>query len=749
MIPECDLSVLDQFQPYIKRLALNVCSPRPATTALRDISILLKLVNESTNNELKAYAPVGYALIDPARLPKEENYDPALASPLTLLHIHLVVLWLAAMPQNPCISKGAAVAAVMWPRFWAWALFLHRNHACLTHIPAADRSPTLLYTTFLEIVGGFCEDPVTKIQVFASPDLLFVCATGWKLIRKDPRLLEVERARHCYSSMHDLLVDRHVAPADLLPFLPTLLEATGGTFEHLADTMICHLKNNCRHYERELSYRVSRPGAVAAHQSIASRRNQWPEARALCPFWTALVSRGLLPLLLRIVSAICDTGLGFPPAPQTLKQALFVIAEVLMTPDGSIHLPDAIRRGLVHSVLKIAASPLEPRLRDHLMELLLDIILMNLHRFGVVAALDNEMEELKKLAAGDERQKILSFECWELLQYPLDERLSLHDQYVLGNRNKSNICANMTLDWSDGNHRVTCSTYRSEYLHAYETNLSSRDISFLRCQLDQELADARSSVVAKQVSALAKRSDNSEPIVTRFNYTNKDGIVTIDAVPYSEIRRELGRDASSCAVWEDLVVRARRSEGEIELHVAHLYVGDRERYIPLPFVRHRPLLGDLEKIVSEQSAVFANLKWEAPAMVKKRKLIKLINSRALHDPCLLPARTAIPAEAMPFINTYTEDNWSFDSLTEFGLSSQFNGDSLSGSYEGFELVDNACSGSYLSQDSPKCGDIELPLELPSHYSLQGEPYDSVSNEKHIWNVLFGASALCFLVHDFC
>ncbi|KAJ7051751.1 hypothetical protein C8F01DRAFT_1338910 [Mycena amicta] len=394
----------------------------------------------------------------------------------------------------------------------------------------------LLYTTLLKIVGGFCEDPPTKIQVFASPDILFVCATGWKLIRKDSRLSEVKRARHCYSSMHDLLVDHHVAPFDIVPFLPILLEATGGTFGHLADTMICHLKTTAATMSEEFD--VEFPGRtlcliIRLSPLVRDRvddkrgRKQYPEACTLCPFWSALVSRGIVPVLLRIVSAICDTALAFAQSFHTLQQALFVLAEIFLTSPGSIHLPDAIRRGLIHSVLKIAASPLEPKLQTHLVEFLFDIIPTNIHRFAVLAALDNEMEELKKLTIGKDQRttRILSLECWELLQLPLDDRLGLHDQYFLGNGNKFTICANMTrLSFRVFVYPAFTRPARRELTlsaDAYGTNLSSRDISFLRFQLDHELASARSSIVAKQVSALANRRTDGEPVVTRFKFTNK------------------------------------------------------------------------------------------------------------------------------------------------------------------------------------------------------------------------------------
>ncbi|KAJ7049292.1 hypothetical protein C8F01DRAFT_1238675, partial [Mycena amicta] len=574
MLPECELSVLNNLPPYVKRIAMNVCSRYPSASALHDMDLLVKTLNSCPDDDLKFFLPLCYTLLDPLRLPTADHYDPAAVSAETALHIHLTVLLLPAILINPVMSTTAEISAVMWPRFWAWVLFLHRNHAVITHIPAADRSETLLYTTILGLVGPFCSFPSIKVTVFASPEVLFVCAKGWKRIPY-ARWSSSERARTCCSHMHDLLVDHQVAPVDISSFIPILLEATGGTFEDLVKTILNHFKHTPDTMSEE--GHVEFPGrslcliirlSPKVHERLTSNRLSLRESnsRSLCPLFTALVSGGLVPVLLRILSTICETGLRFGHAWQTLQQALFVLTDILLTPVGSAHLATAIRCGLIHSVFKIATSPLGSRLESLLVQFVVDLIPINLHRFGVVAALEKEMNAINKLipATADQAEKAFTLECWEHIEVLLDARISLHDQYSLGIKNKLRMCANMkcgrictkielkrcshcktfvycsrdcqSLDWREGRHRTSCGAYRSAYLDAYGTNLTSRDMSFLRFQLDHELSNARSRIVAKQVSALARGRSGQDLIVTRFKYTSEDGALEIDAVPYSEIQ---------------------------------------------------------------------------------------------------------------------------------------------------------------------------------------------------------------------
>ncbi|KAJ7051768.1 hypothetical protein C8F01DRAFT_1174031 [Mycena amicta] len=641
MLPECKLSVLDNLSPYIRRLAKNVCSPRPSTTVFRDMEKMIQELDHCHNDDVKLFLPVAYAVIDPARLPTEEYYDPTMGPLETAVYIHIAIRLLPALGRNLVMTLSPEIAAEMWPRFWALALFLDRNHSFLTHIPAAERSETLLYTTFLTIVGGFCHHPTIKIQVFASPDILLVSAKGWKHIHEF-RWEKVTDMMWCYGHMHDLLVDRFVVPSDLTPFIPALLEGTGGTFVDLADVMIRHFKSTTHAMSREED--VSFPGHGGAV------RTRGP----LCAIWTALLSRGIVPVVLRIVGTICDTGIAYQEANTTLKLALFVLAEILVTASGSVHLPDAIRCGLIHSIIKISATAVEAGLRDDLKEFLIDIIPANLHRFGVLAALADKMGELNKLSAAD-KFRLGASQClyaWIAIQAPLKDRLSVYEKYCSENRPKLKNCANMKCgricdkydlkccsgcktffycsrecqkkDWHGGGHRDACAAYGSAHSDAYGTNLSVREISFLRFQMDHDLAKARSQVVAKQASSIAT---GEEMTMVRFNYGlwNAGGLdaVTIDVLPYREIEAQLGGRAAS---WTNLVSRAEKSEGRTELHVARVCVVDRhcERYVPLPWCTSQPLRPELEKIVFEQSASFRN--WEAPVMVKKYN--KLLAARA-------------------------------------------------------------------------------------------------------------------------
>ncbi|KAJ7051784.1 hypothetical protein C8F01DRAFT_1339008 [Mycena amicta] len=629
MLPECKLSVLDNLSPYIRRLAKNVCSARPSTTAVRDMENVLQELDQCHDDEVKLFLPVAYAVIDPARLPKEEYYDPTVASPETALHIHLVVMLLPGLARNPLLGKSAEVAAEMWPRFWAWVLFLDRNHSFLTHIPSAERSETLLYTVFLKIVGGFGAQPATKVEIIASPNLLLICARGWKRIQ-EARWGTVRHIMQCYGDMHDLLVDNNVAHPDLTPFIPALLEGTGGTFEQLADIIIRHFKSTT--YAMGCEEDVSFPGSALA-MMIRLSPTRFRDGGAvstrgpLGPVWTALLSGGIVPVILRIVGTICDTGLAFKQAKLTLPIALWVLLEVFV--------------GLLHSIMKIASSDLEASLQDSLEEFLVNIILPNLHRFGVLAAIAEKMGELKDLSSTDKFQTSQCFYVWIAVLRPLEDRLSVYEKYCLGNRLKLKNCANtkcgqicdkfvlkccsgcktflycsrecQKMDWHEGGHRDACAAHRSAYLDVYDTNLSVRDISFLRFQMDHDLANVRSEVVAKQVSAIAK---GEEITVVRFNYSVwKIGpdAVAIDVVPYREIEAQLGGAAS----WAHLVSRVEKSGRHMELHVARVYVGHRkrERYFPLPWFTTQPLRPALEKIVSEQSASFRS--WEAPVMVKK------------------------------------------------------------------------------------------------------------------------------------
>ncbi|KAJ7636336.1 hypothetical protein FB45DRAFT_445701 [Roridomyces roridus] len=218
----------------------------------------------------------------------------------------------------------------------------------------------------------------------------------------------------------------------------------------------------------------------------------------------------------------------------------------------------------------------------------LPLALVYYHTLG---AFDESLKKVRGLMSGDRFKRSPLYQEWQqFLTYTMQERLDARDEFAAktvaykacdnlrcGSAGRCSECQGFyygsrecqKVDWKAG-HRGVCDPYRSLLLTkiAPEPYLGCTERSFLRHLIHHKYVKERRSIWVQQVNIFAAqpgKSSVSPVLFTLFDFCQSPPLIKVYDADVEDCGLDEFEDTTS-PEWEDLIERARRSEGRMQLH---------------------------------------------------------------------------------------------------------------------------------------------------------------------------------------
>ncbi|KAJ7613534.1 hypothetical protein FB45DRAFT_268020 [Roridomyces roridus] len=221
--------------------------------------------------------------------------------------------------------------------------------------------------------------------------------------------------------------------------------------------------------------------------------------------------------------------------------------------------------------------------------------------YYIVGTLEESLEKVRGLISGDDFKRCAVYAQWQHFLAHAQERLDAHDEFAfrtVAYKTCDNLrCGSIEyteciagrcsgcqafyycsrrcqkVDWKAG-HRTFCDSHQRLLLTQKEQRLLFVERSFLRYLVHRKYLNERRSILAQQVTILAAQTvgeRGAPPVLfTLFDFQKSPPLITVyiadvglEGLKGLELKEP---DGTPSPEWEDLVERARRSQGRMQLH---------------------------------------------------------------------------------------------------------------------------------------------------------------------------------------
>jgi len=252
-------------------------------------------------------------------------------------------------------------------------------------------------------------------------------------------------------------------------------------------------------------------------------------------------------------------------------------------------------------------SMFDNRLRFLLMKILPDGLLY----YHVVAAMAKVLDEVTEIWSSEELEDAEIVDDWDSFHDLAEKRVQLLDGLQssracdnlecgkIQDRSRYRRCSGckthyycssdcQIADWKHGGHRNHCGS--PALLSLGETSscrLGFRERNFLRAVVQEDYADGIHSICETQVIFMANHP--ADRFFTLFDYTHNLVRISVDSVVNSLTSDDLKKAGSE---WTDILSRANRSVGRVQLHVIRVSEGSDTRVLVIPLRTNSPQIHD-------------------------------------------------------------------------------------------------------------------------------------------------------------
>ncbi|KAK7006340.1 hypothetical protein R3P38DRAFT_3037924 [Favolaschia claudopus] len=485
----------------------------------------------------------------------------------------------------------------LWPRVWAWSHFIATYREFLPEPPSQPHFETY----FIVLVGQFRAHEETWALISRTPGFRAFLAEIWKIL---PSVEEPQR-EFIGRDIGNFLKGLRAREAATIE---ELIDGAGGTVTDLAQVVIEHMKLVA---ERPSPGKVSgsHTADMACLMFFIQEVDQHPgdddSAWFLLPFsplFKAFLRQDGLVTLLTVMQTLIqsDHSSGTDEA-FGLASCLLTVTRILVAPIGVLFLSHAVSGGLLE-VIVLGATLRYSRIILQQLRLLLRLTLPYMVFHGNIIALEHFLPPvLNNIASAETFRHCPLFSDWENYRKVAEQRIAVLHTWTMENPQRAcnNIeCASVDLktsfkrcsgcrssyycspecqsaDWSMGRHRTACRSYGTLTLHEgpAKTTFTRRERDYLRAMLHHDYTIHVRKIYAEQIEFIAANPACSA-LLTVFDYTCRESSavwINIHSATASTLATELRE--SSRDEYDDLLRRAQRSGGAMQLHVLRVVDG--------------------------------------------------------------------------------------------------------------------------------------------------------------------------------
>ncbi|KAJ7439903.1 hypothetical protein B0H11DRAFT_2293196 [Mycena galericulata] len=458
----------------------------------------------------------------------------------------------------------------LWPHLWDWLDFVHTYWAYLP-LGAKVDSEGEVCLLHSKIIVALSRHPDTAKLIRSTPGVRRILALGWKSVLDDESLFAGSMID--VVCMVPILSDRFDDKANS----EEIVEAVGGSFQHLALTIVQHLVR---------SWSVSKSPEAAAFAGCCFVFLNGDGA-ATGRLTAALRSVGFIQTLVTTISVLHGATAAASNS-AGIDGCMYYLLALLNDPPGYHDIAQAIKSDFLRVIAKVATSKCVANKKSNvpfpIASTITEILNVFLPRatvhYAVVLELKNALPEAEDFAIKSGFHKSRFSREWENFVALAKTRIKLLEEFDVFSRLKAcdnmdcgkivaktelrccsscqsrNYCSRtcQAMDWRDG-HRDLCQDLRTARCDDPDP-LTTRGKSFLRALLTKDYL--------------------SEPFFTVFAYASSSG-VEIDFKPCSEV---LERDRAAQLPSE--LSRLARSRGRMQMHLMFIYGGEVSRLISSP-----------------------------------------------------------------------------------------------------------------------------------------------------------------------
>ncbi|KAF7324271.1 MYND-type domain-containing protein [Mycena sanguinolenta] len=548
--------------------ALAACKDDPSLDDLRPVASLLE---KAPAWQKILYLPVIHIVLDPARIPTADDMEtlqPDTTARITCASLSLMLLFCLSITQ----SSQPGLGSTLWPRVWPWIYFMHEH---LKYLPGPIAMPEMmLYFHFLAFVDENFDPLCDYPPVTSTPGFRFFVGKAWAALSR--MKLWPDHFDLCVKAIAMTLVQ--VDFTEPVHFME-MADGAGGGLEDLARLSAEFLDPDGT---GELSPLCLNSLVVLILESDDEEPDLDPSLRE--KFLEALRQHNFLPSLLAGMEAYVETD-----SADSESMELWFDLSFTRVSSARWRAPRFDSLG-----------ELDERIR-YLLTILLPEGMAYYH---VVAAIDEALDSLTEVFYRKEFEALAIFDDWneflELAETRVElkrelgwaETLKACDNVECGeleDRSQYRRCSGcktlyycsqecQIVDWQRGGHRKRCgSNTMLSLAESQNCTLGFRERQFMRALVQDDYRQDVDFIYQQQVELLA--ADPDALLLTLFDYTYVPVQITVHSVADSPITDTLNKMG---AEWADLVSRAERSRGRMQLHIIKVPDGIDTRLWAIP-----------------------------------------------------------------------------------------------------------------------------------------------------------------------
>ncbi|KAJ7113110.1 hypothetical protein C8R44DRAFT_984922 [Mycena epipterygia] len=581
----------------------------------------LKLLQEAVYHRTSLFAgalPAFYANLDPADIPTSEKMDaldPAAGDTLyrALISVQALYRGFTSIPSE--------LLSHLWPRVWPWLQFLDTYAYFLVGAPVAA---TNCVQSLLQI-RQFQEDPHTAALIDLTPGVCILVARAWAFLLRAPIPNDDALAALC-----DLIGrPRQSRPLDddiLQLHIDELIEGAGGSPTDLAELVVTHIRLAFSEPQRSFS---SRNAFILEGVMLFIQNSQYrPHLPA-----EAFLSCGILRA---IIQTVCDlNAAGIDGMDRILDNCFSTIHWLLETaPSFLPSVTEAVKVGLLRAIVSCGSGPAAKVALPHLKRMFSHLASSSIH-YRPLCLMRDAIPDTEALVRTRRFAASYISDSWSVFLKVLDRRFKLLEFFQSDRYYSVRACDNLACgeivkrpdfkrcggcrsryycsetcqraDWRRGGHRNTCRALLTASRRFLDP-LSMRELNFLRAVLHQDYLSSKFDILLQQIEFMTHRPGVA--FYTSLDYTSGTGNPTTEIHPHS------AHDESSDPAERDLIVRAAKSGGLMELHRMCLPMGSRALMIWIPMRATSPRLHDGVREIAKELCGRGNLSDIRPQILR-------------------------------------------------------------------------------------------------------------------------------------